>query len=287
MSDMSVRVSFLFVALLFLPGTKLWAQPSSYQTSVETDGRYAAGEEWFTGVTAQYCLRDIPFHGRYVLEAVRATVPRTEFAAGLRLGEDKLHRATSDAQTSYYGHATFLVRDDLGVGTLLRYDCRDAGSREHQTLVVAAMADVYAETVRMRWVMGATRYQYRWSEELGGRTSDNVWGFLAENHMALGGDVTGYTHVIALRIQKGGATLSYAPVLEFALKEWLTIGPLFEGSFGAYTGGVALRAEVGLSVRGYVHSRLFLQVAPRYPVLSSDDHQIDGLFLTGGVGIRL
>jgi hypothetical protein len=288
MPDMKVRVTFLSVALYLLLGTGLEAQqPYRYRTSVEADGRYAAGEEWFTGVTAQYSLRDIPFHGRYVLEAVRSTMPRTEFVAGLRLGEDKLHRPTGDAQTSYYAHAAFLVKDDLAVGPLLRYDYHDAGSREHETLVIAAMADVYGRKIRMRWVLGATRYHYRWSQDLGGLSSDNVWGFLAENHMALGGDVTGYTHVISLRIQQEGLTFRYAPVLEFALNEWLTTGPLFEGSFGAYTGGLALRSEVGLSVRGYFQSRLFLHLTPRYPIWSYDDHQINGVFWTGGIGIRL
>ena len=289
MPDMNVRVMFLSVALFLLLGTALEAQPFSYRTSVEADGRYAAGEEWFTSVTAQYSLSVIPFHGRYVLEAVRATVPRTEFVAGLRLGEDKLHRWRGDAKTSYYGHAAFLVTDDLAVGPLLRYDIRDAGSRKFHTLVVAAIADVYRQKLRMRWVLGATRYQYRWSQDNGGRSSDVVWGFLAENHMALGGDVTGYTHVISLWIHQEGVTLRYAPVLEFALNEWLTTGPLFEGRVSASNGGAGLflRAEVGIFLRVYIQSRLFLQLTPRYPVLSYDDHQIDGVFFTGGVGVRL
>ncbi len=289
MPDMKLRVAFLSVALFLLPGTVLHAQTDSYRMSVEADGRYAAGEEWFTGVTAQYNLSDIPFHGRSVLEAVRATVPRTEFVAGVRIGEDKLHRGRGDALTSYYGHAAFLVTDNLAVGPLLRYDIRDAGSRVFHTLVVAAIADVYRQNLRMRWVLGATRYQYRWPEYNGGRFYDPVWGFLAENHMALGGDVTGYTHVISLWIHHGGVALGYAPVLEFALNDWLTTGPLFEGRVSASNDGTGLfpRAEVGLSIRGYFLSSLFLQLTPRYSVLSYDDHPIDGFFLTGSVGVRL
>jgi hypothetical protein len=289
MSELKVRIAFLSVALFVLPGTVLHAQPDSYRMSVEADGRYAAGEEWFAGVTAQYSLSDIPLHGRYVLEAARATVPRTEFVAGLRVGEDRLHRRRGDETNSYYGHAAFLVTDDLAVGPLLRYDFRDAGSTEHQTLVVAAIADVYRQKLRMRWVLGATRYQYRWPEYNGGRFYDPVWGFIAENHMAQGGDVTGYTHLISLWIHQEGVTLRYAPVLEFALNEWLTAGPLFEGSASGSNGGAGLflRAEVGLSLRAYIQSRLFLQLTPRYPVLSYDNHQIDGVFFTGSVGVRL
>jgi hypothetical protein len=289
MPDLKLGLTFLSFALLLLLGTELEAQHHSYRLSVEADHRYAAGEEWFTGVTAQYSLSDIPLHGRYVLEAVRATVPRTEFVAGLRVGEDKLHRWRGDALTSYYGHVAFLVTDDLAVGPLLRYDIRDAGSRVFHTLVVAAIADVYRQKLRMRWVLGATRFQYRWPEYNGGRFYDPVWGFLAENHMAQGGDVAGYTHVISLWIHQEGVTLRYAPVLEFALNEWLTSGPLFEGSASGSNGGAGLfpRAEVGLFLRAYIQSRLFLQLTPRYPVLSYDNHQIDGVFLTGSVGVRL
>lgn len=289
MPQMKLLVAFLSIALFLLPGTVLHAQSDSYRMSVEADGRYAAGEEWFTGVTALYSLSDIPLHGRYVLEAVRATVPRTEFVAGMRIGEDKLHRGRGDATTSYYGHAAFLVTDDLAVGPLLRYDIRDAGSREFHTLVVATIADVYRRQLRMRWVLGATRHQYRWPEYDGGRFYDPVWGFLAENHMAQDSEVACYTHVISLWIHQEGVTLRYAPMLEFALNEWLTTGPLFEGSASGYNrgDGLYLRAEVGLSLRAYIQSRLFLQLTPRYPVLSYDDHQIDGIFFTGGVGVRL
>jgi hypothetical protein len=279
---------FLFI---FLTAAPLAAQPSMYRTSVEADGRHAAGEEWFAGVTAQHSLRDIPFSGRYVLEAVRATVPRTEFVAGLRFGEDKLHRVTGDALASYYAHAAFLVKDDLAVGPMLRYDHRDAGSLEFETVIVAAMADVYGSKIRMRWVLGAAMSRRSFFYPASGRfpeysgTEDPDWGFLVENHLAHGGEISGYTHVISLQILGGGLLFRYAPALEFALSEWLTTGPLFEGSFGAYS-GLALRADVGLAVRVYLQSRFFLEITPRYPLWSYDDHQIDGLFLTGGIGVR-
>jgi hypothetical protein len=189
-----------------------------------------------------------------------------------------------------------LAADDVAIGPLLRYDLRESGigttfTRDYHTGVVAFMADVYGEDIRMRWVVGAGLYRVDYWSAASTRIPEHSWkdddiGLVLENHMALGREVVGYSHVVAAQFYGEGLSFRFAPSLEFPLCDRLTLGPLLDGSFFAGD-GAATSSEVGLAVRWYIHPSVFVTVTPRYPILIFDDHQLEGIFWSGAVGWRM
>ncbi len=292
-----IQAGCVILLLLLLNVAALSAQSFRYRTSIEADGRSAAGEEWFAGAVADYSLRALPFDGEYIVEAGRAVIPATAFSAGVRYGEDKLHRTIGDRITTVFGRAAFLVKDDLAIGPLLRYELRESGvgtdfTRDYHNTTIAAMAVVYGKNIRMRWIVGAgLQRKISW---FAGSTrhpeqtvKDDDGGLVLENHMDLASGGTGYSHVIRASIFGDWVQFRFAPSLEFALTDRLTLGPLFDGWFGGGTGGAAISSEIGLACRWYVHPSVFINVTPRYPVLIFDDHQLDGVFWSASVGWRM
>ena len=220
-----IALRCLAVTALLLPGFTSMAQSQSFTYGTELQGelRHIAGEEWFTGVEAVYTPHELPFNDRYVLAATRRTLPRTEYSAGLRFGEDKLHRDQGDRYRSGHLSAAFLVADDVAIGPLLRYDLRQSGvgtdfTRDYHTISAALMVDVYGERIRMRWIAGAVQQRsvswsaawYHGSELIPASTwTRDSWSVLLENQMSVGTDIAAYTHVI--RLFGDGGLLVYRP----------------------------------------------------------------------------